>query len=169
MKQFKTLFIAAALFIGATSFATAQSKIAHINTSELIQAMPQMKTAKADMEKVGKTYEADIAAMRKELQTKMKQYEAEASTKTQEENEKRLVEVQGDQQAIQQYGATAQQELQKKEFDLLKPITETAKAAILKVAKAQGFNYVLDSGPQSGVIMAEGKDLMADVKKELGI
>ncbi|WAC03681.1 OmpH family outer membrane protein [Lacinutrix neustonica] len=169
MKQFKTLFIAAALFIGATSFVSAQSKVAHINTSELIKAMPQMKTAQADMEKVGKTYEADIAAMRAELQTKMKQYEAEATTKTQEENEKRYEEVQADQLAIQQYGANAQQQLQKKEFDLLKPITEKAKAAIVKVAKAQGFNYVLDSAQGGGVIMAEGKDLMADVKKELGI
>jgi outer membrane protein len=169
MKQFKTLFIAATLFIGATSFVSAQSKVAHINTSELIKAMPQMKTAQADMEKVGKTYEADIAAMRNELQTKMKQYEAEASTKTQEENEKRYEEVQADQLAIQQYGTNAQQQLQKKEFDLLKPITEKAKAAIVKVAKAQGFNYVLDSAQGGGVIMAEGKDLMADVKKELGM
>ncbi|WP_044400009.1 OmpH family outer membrane protein [Lacinutrix sp. Hel_I_90] len=169
MKQFKTLFIAATLFIGATSFVSAQSKVAHINTSELIKAMPQMKTAQADMEKVGKTYEADIAAMRSELQTKMKQYEAEASTKTQEENEKRYEEVQADQLAIQQYGTNAQQQLQKKEFDLLKPITEKAKAAIVKVAKAQGFNYVLDSAQGGGVIMAEGKDLMADVKKELGM
>lgn len=169
MKNIKTLFIAATLFIGATSFVSAQSKVAHINTSELIKAMPQMKTAQADMEKVGKTYEADIAAMRNELQTKMKQYEAEASTKTQEENEKRYEEVQADQLAIQQYGTNAQQQLQKKEFDLLKPITEKAKAAIVKVAKAQGFNYVLDSAQGGGVIMAEGKDLMADVKKELGI
>ena len=45
MKQIKTLFIAAALFIGATSFATAQTKVAHINTSELIKSMPEMKAA----------------------------------------------------------------------------------------------------------------------------
>jgi len=168
MKQIKTLFIAAALFIGATSFATAQSKVAHINTAELIKAMPQMLTAKADMEKVGKTYQADIESMKKDLDTKMKLYNQESAEKTQEENEKRYIEVQTDQQAISEFAANAQQQLQKKEFDLLKPITEKAKAAILKVGKAQGFNYVLDSS-QGMVIMAEGKDLMADVKKELGM
>ncbi|WP_299387931.1 OmpH family outer membrane protein [uncultured Lacinutrix sp.] len=168
MKKIKTLLIAASLFIGATSFTNAQSKVAHINTTELIKAMPAMKTAQADMERVGKTYQADIEAMKKDLKTKTDLFEAQANTKTQEENEKRYLEVQTDNQSIQQYAANAQQQLQKKELELLKPITDKAKAAILKVAKAQGFDYVLDSSPQTGVIMAEGKDLFADVKKELG-
>lgn len=169
MKQFKTLLFAAALFIGATSFTQAQSKIAHINTQDLIQAMPEMATAQAEMEKLGKTYEADIKAMATEYQNKMKQYEAEAPTKTDEENQKRLVEVQTMQQNIQQYQGQAQQEMQKKEVDLLKPITEKAKAAILKVARAQGFEYVLDSTQGGGVIMADGNNLLDAVKKEMGI
>ncbi|MDX1271395.1 OmpH family outer membrane protein [Bizionia paragorgiae] len=168
MKQFKTLLIAAALFIGATSFTNAQSKVAHINTSELIKAMPEMKSAQSEMEKLGKTYDSDIKAMQNEYKAKMEKYNAEAATKTQEENEKRVIEVQKMEQDIQQYANTAQRDLQQKEIDFLKPITEKAKAAILKVAKAQGFDYVLDSTQGGGVIMANGKDLLADVKKELG-
>ncbi|MFC5194626.1 MULTISPECIES: OmpH family outer membrane protein [Bizionia] len=169
MKQFKTLLFAAALFIGATSFTQAQSKVAHINTQDLIKSMPEMSTAQSEMEKLGKTYEADIKAMVTEYQNKMKQYEAEAPTKTDEENQKRLIEVQTMEQNIQQYRGTAQQDMQKKEVDLLKPITEKAKAAILKVARAQGFEYVLDSTQGGGVIMADGKNLLDDVKKALGI
>ncbi|MBQ0767699.1 MAG: OmpH family outer membrane protein [Bizionia sp.] len=168
MKQFKTLLIAAALFIGATSFTNAQSKVAHINTSELIKAMPEMKSAQSEMEKLGKTYDSDIKAMQNEYKAKMEKYNAEAATKTQEENEKRVVEVQKMENDIQQYASTAQRDLQQKEIDFLKPITEKAKAAILKVAKAQGFDYVLDSTQGGGVIMAEGKNLLTDVKKELG-
>ncbi|GAA3779908.1 OmpH family outer membrane protein [Corallibacter vietnamensis] len=168
MKQFRTLLFAAVLFLGATSFMQAQSKVAHINTQELIQAMPEWKTAQGEMDKLGKTYEADIKEMVTTYQNKMKQYESEASTKTDEENQKRLVEVQTMQQNIQQYQGTAQQEMQKKEVELLKPITEKAKAAILKVAKAQGYQYVLDSTQGGGVIMADGKNLLEDVKKELG-
>ena len=117
MKHFKTLLLVTALFIGATSFTQAQSKVAHINTQTLIQAMPEMNTAQAEMDKLGKTYEADIQAMVTEYQNKMKQYEAEAATKTDEENQKRLVEVQTMQQNIQQYQGQAQQEMQKKEID----------------------------------------------------
>ncbi|MCB0388734.1 MAG: OmpH family outer membrane protein [Winogradskyella sp.] len=169
MKHFKTFLFAAALFIGATSFTQAQSKVAHINTQELIKAMPEMNTAQAEMDKLGKTYEADIQSMVTEYQNKLKQYEAEAATKTDEENQKRSMEIQTMQQNIQQYQGQAQQEMQKKEIDLLKPITEKAKAAILKVARAQGFDYVLDSTQGGGVIMADGKNLIDDVKKELGI
>ena len=150
------------------SFTHAQSKVAHINTQELITAMPEMKSAQAQLEKLGKTYETEIQGMSTELQNKMKQYDAEASTKTDEENQKRLIEVQGMEQNIRQYQAQAQQDMQDKNLELLKPITEKAKTAILKVARAQGFDYVLDSTQGGGVIMADGKNLLDDVKKELG-
>ena len=168
MKRFKTLLFAAILFVGATSFTMAQSKIAHINTNELIEAMPQMKTAKTELEKLSKTYEAEIQKMATEYQNKIKQYQAEVDTKTEEENAKRAEEVQTIEQSIRQYQANAQEDIQKKQEELMKPIFEKAKAAIQKVAKAQGFQYVLDSTQGSGVLLAYGKDLMADVKKELG-
>lgn len=168
MKQFKTLLFAAALFIGATSFSNAQSKVAHINTQDLVAAMPDMKAAQTQMDQLGKTYEAEIKELATALQNKMKQYDAEAEAQTDEENAKRLQEVQGMEQNIRQYQANAQKDMQQKELDLLKPITEKARAAILKVARAQGFDYVLDSSQGAGVIMADGKDLLADVKKELG-
>ncbi|MDW5287353.1 OmpH family outer membrane protein [Formosa sp. PL04] len=168
MKQIKTLLIATALFIGASSFVQAQSKIAHINTQELVSSMPEMKSAQAQMEKLGKTYEADIKNMATELDTKVKQYDAESATKTQEENAKRVQEVQTMEQNIRQYQQQAQKDMQQKEVDLLKPITERAKAAILKVARAQGFQYVLDASQGGGVIMADGTDLLVSVKKELG-
>ena len=86
MKHLKTLLFATALFIGATSFMAAQSKIAHINKQDLIKAMPAYTQAQADIEKQGKTYEATIQESLKELDVKLKQYNAEAEAQTQEEN-----------------------------------------------------------------------------------
>ena len=45
---------------------------------------------------------------------------------------------------------------------------EKAKAAIEKVSRAQGYDYILDASQGSGLIVSDGKDLKADVKKELG-
>jgi outer membrane protein len=168
MKPFKQLLLIAAFIVASSFSAQAQSKVAHINTQELVQSMPEMKSAQAELEKLAKTYETDIQAMATELQNKIKQYDAESSTKTDEENGKRLQEVQSMEQSIRQYQAQAQQDLQKKELELLKPITEKAKNAILKVGDAQGFDYILDSSQGQGVIMANGKDLLSDVKSELG-
>ena len=167
MKNLRNLFVVT-LFIAGSFYAQSQSKVAHINTQELVESMPEMMNAKSELEKLAKTYETDIQAMATELQNKIKQYDAESSTKTDEENGKRLQEVQSMEQSIRQYQGQAQQDLQKKEIELLKPITEKAKAAILKVGNDQGFNYVLDSSQGQGVIMANGKDLLADVKAELG-
>lgn len=168
MKQLKTLLLATALCIGTVSFSNAQSKIAHINTQELITAMPEMKEAQKQLETLSKTYQTDIQSSVTEFQTLLKQYEAEAATKTEDENAKRGQEIQEKQQRIQQFQADAQKDLQKKEMDLLQPITEKAKAAILKVGRAQGFDYVLDAS-QGVTILADGKNLLDDVKKELGI
>ncbi len=168
MKQLKTLLLATALCFGVINLTQAQSKVAHINTQELISAMPEMKAAQAELEALSKTYQTDIQSSVTEFQTLLKQYESEASSKTEEENAKRGQEIQEKQQRIQQFQADAQKDLQKKEIDLLRPITEKAKSAILKVSRAQGFHYVLDTA-QGNTILADGKNLLDDVKKELGI
>ena len=166
MRKIKILLLILCVTISFT--VNSQSKVAHINSTELVSSMPEMNEAKTELEKLAKTYENDIQTMAAELQSKVKQYDTEAAAQTDEENARRLQEVQGMEQSIRQYQNQAQQELQKKEFDLLKPITEKAQAAIVKVAKAQGFDYVLDSTQGQGVILADGKNLIEDVKRELG-
>ena len=168
MKQFKTILFATTLCLATLNFAQAQSKIAHIDTQELIQAMPETKSAQAELQTLSKTYQTDMQSSVTEFQNLLKQYESEAPTKTEEENSKRSQEIQEKQQRLQQFQADAQKDLQQKERDLMKPITEKAKDAIDKVAAAQGFDYVLDSSV-GVIIVSNGKDLLGDVKKELGI
>jgi outer membrane protein len=169
MKKLKLLFVAFVLILGATSFTYAQSKVAHINTADLVQAMPSMKQAQSQLEKIQKTYDTELRAMAKELDAKSRQYAAEAESKTEEQNRKRVEEVQTMQNNIAAYQQQALKDLQQKERDIFEPILNRAKAAIQKVARNKGFEYVLDSSEGSNVILAEGFDLLADVKKELGI
>lgn len=166
MKQLRTLLLTATLCIASVSFTQAQTKTAHINTQELIASMPEAKAAQAELEALGKTYEADIKASVEEYQNTAKRYEAEAATKTDEENQKRGLELQEKQMRIQKFQADAQQDMAKKEAELFKPIQEKAMKAIQEVAKAQGYQYVFD---RSSLIVADGKDILADVKKKLGI
>lgn len=169
MKTFKLFFVAIVLFIGATTISNAQTKLAHINTQDLVEAMPEMKAAQSQLEKLQKTYDTEIRAMALELDNKIKQYGAEAETKTDEENKKRAEEVQGMQNNIAAYRQQALQDLDKKQVDILQPILERAKNAIQKVARAKGYEYVLDATSGGGLLLAEGYDLLADVKVELGI
>lgn len=169
MKHLKKISVALVLFVAATGFVNAQSKIAHIDVTQLLSAMPEMKTAEAELNKLSETYNADIEGSMTELKNKYTLYENEAASKTPEENQKRAEELQGAQKTIGEAQQTAQRELQKKQQDLFAPISDKAKAAIERVATAQGFDYVIDAQAGGGLIVANGKDLLADVKKELGI
>ena len=82
---------------------------------------PEMNTDKVELEKLRKEYETDIQQMINQLQSKVKQYDAEAPYQTDEENQKRLEEVQAMEQSIEQYQQQAMSDYQKKESDLLKP------------------------------------------------
>ena len=193
LRNFTLIFI---IFISSSFTAFAQSKVAHINANELIESMPEAISAQSDLNKLGKSYQTDVETMitevnakedklkseYSEFESKVKQYQSEAPNKSETERkkieekfqneaaefQKRYQDIAGMKQSIDQYRIEAQQEIQKKQFELFKPITEKAKKAILKVGKEKGYDYVLDSSENSGVIMAEGKDLMADVKAELG-
>lgn len=169
MKRFKLIALAVLLFAGATSFVNAQAKIAHIDTQALIESMPETKTAQNELERLRKTYEAEIISMDKELQARVTRYEAESTTKTDAENAKRVEELQAAQGKIGEYRQNASRDLQKKEADLFTPLFEKAKQAIQKVAREKGYQYVMDATPGSGLIVSEGPNLLNDVKKELGI
>lgn len=168
MKQVVKVAVAIVLFVAATTGVQAQSKTAHINVQDLLMQMPEMKAAQAELKKLEETYMADIQGSMTELRNKLTQYNNEASAMSQEENQKRALELQGFERNIGEAQQAAQEEMSKKQVELFQPISDRAKAAIEKVAAAQGFDYVLDSSQGSGVIVAKGKDLLPDVKKELG-
>jgi outer membrane protein len=167
MKNLKSLFIAMLMALPMT-FSYAQSKVAHIDTQQLIGQMPEVVAAQKQLEELEKTYTNQIESTYKEFQTKAQSYSADAANQTDVTNQARQKELETMQQNINQYRETAAQDLQKKQVEMMRPLYDKAKAAIEKVAGGQGFDYVLDATAGGSVIMAKGKDLMADVKAELG-
>ena len=167
MKNLKSLFIAMLMALPMT-FSYAQSKVAHIDTQQLIGQMPEVVAAQKQLEELEKTYTNQIESTYKEFQTKAQSYSADAANQTDVTNQARQKELETMQQNINQYRETAAQDLQKKQVEMMRPLYDKAKAAIEKVASAQGFDYVLDATAGGSVIMAKGKDLMTDVKSELG-
>ena len=165
MKQIKTLLIAAILMLGANQTITAQAKTAHVDVSEIMTKMPAMLDAQKQLEKLSTTYDADYKKMVEEYQAKLKKYEAEAATVNEAINGDRSKEVQDMQKRIVDYRDNAQKELQQKESDIVKPLMEKVRASIQKVGKAKGYQYVLDG---STLLLADGPNLTADVKKDLG-
>ena len=165
MKQIKTLLIAAILLFGANQTINAQAKTAHVDVSEIMAKMPAMIDAQKQLEKLSGIYDANYKKMVEEYQTKLKKYDAESATVTEVVNGERSKEVQDMQKRIVDFRDNAQKELQQKESDIVKPLMDKVRASIQKVGKAKGFQYVLDG---STLLLADGPNLTADVKKDLG-
>ena len=165
MKQIKTLLIAAILVLGASNTMNAQAKVAQVDVSEIMSKMPAMLDAQNQLQKLSGTYDAEYKKMVDEYQVKIKKYETESTTVTDAVNTERSKEVQDMQKRIGDYRDNAQKELQQKETDIVKPLMEKVRTSIQKVGKAKGFQYVLDG---STLLLADGPNLTADVKKDLG-
>ena len=167
----KRVLLALALTIGFAATAVAQQKIGHIDVEELVAVMPETQTANAEIQKYQEQLEGDSQAMQEEYMTKMQNAQANVDTWTQLRLQKEQEELEAMGQRIMQFNQSAQQELQRKQMDLMSPIIEKALEAINAVAKSNSFTYILDSSKGKAVVvfLENGEDIMPLVKAELGI
>ena len=109
----KKLIVCAICAICGFTAANAQAKFGHVNTQEIIQAMPEYATAKAEIDKLTSQYEADLKAMQDELQKKADAFDKEQATLPDNIKQRRQTELQEMYQKIQQSYQDNQQALQK--------------------------------------------------------
>lgn len=167
--QIKVLALAVGMLL--STGVMAQQKIGHIDSDELIQAMPEAKAAQTTLEAYSAQLEKDLEDMQKELETKVNDYRTNEKLMTTLSRETKAQEIQGLQVRIQEYSVKAQEDLQQKQLELLKPIFDKATNAVKEVAKENGFTYIFDSSPSKAVVIFvdNGEDIMPLVKSKLGI
>ena len=156
------------IFLFSSLSLTSQSKVAHIDTYELISNMPEMLEVQKQLEQYSNERMNEIREMRSAVRTKLELYKSEADEKKPEENKERLQEIEGMEENIELYEYQIIQDMQKMQEELMKPIYDEAFKVIQEVGKENGFDYVLDSSKNQGVLLANGVDLMEKVKIKLG-
>jgi outer membrane protein len=166
-----TKFIAVVLFVGITASVSAQTpKFGHIDLQALIQVMPERAVAETQFNKFQGELEDIFSEMQKDLQTKMANFEQLGDSASQIKKNAKVAEIQDMQQRVQNYQQNAQQQLQAKQTELLKPVFDKADAAIADVAKEKGLLYVFDIGTKVVLYKSnESIDLLPFVKTKLGI
>jgi outer membrane protein len=168
-RVFKVALVAVCmLFVG--NFAKAQTKIGYINFGDLVRQMPEFKTVQTTIESYQKTFVDQLTVMNNEYQQKGKEYQATQGSMTDAIRSAKQAELADIQKRMQDYNTDAQQKVDAKSNELIKPITDKAKAAVSQVAKEKGYTYVLDSSQGSPILVSpEGDDLMPAVKAVLGL
>jgi outer membrane protein len=167
-KLFKVALVAAAC-IFAGNIASAQTKLGYINSDAVLTQMPEAKTIKTQIDAYSKQFNDQYIVMNNELQTKGKEFQAQSATMTDAIRASKQTELQDLQKRIQDFGTNAQQQVEAKTNELVKPLSDKIRAAVNAVAKEKGYAYVLDSGTTALIVSPPGDDLTPDVKAKLGI
>lgn len=159
-----------ALFICAASVSAQNLKFGHINSQELLSAMPERDSAEAKLKKYAKDLQDQIETLQVEYNKKYQDYLQKKATFTDAIREMKEKELTDLGQRAQEFEQTAQQDYQRQQGELMKPVMEKADAAIKKVAKANGFTYIFDLGAGGVIYFSDQSiDILPMVKKELGI
>jgi outer membrane protein len=148
--------------------AVSAQKFGHINTQELFAQMPEMNQVKLKMDTIQGQYENQFTSMYEEFQKKYQDYQTQEATMTDAIKQIRQQELQEMQQRIQQFQQMAEQDIQKKQQELLAPVHERMTKAIKTIGEREGYTYIFDSAAMVH-IGADAKDVTSLVKKELGI
>jgi len=169
MKRFLGI-IALVVFVSFSGMAQ-NFKFGHINSDELIQTLPEFDTATAQLEKYRQELVNYLELMGVELNNKSDAYQKESKNLTdlvRQTKEQELIDLN---RKIQEFQASAQENLQNKQIELFQPIYTKVDKAIKDVGKENGFLYVFDIAKGSLLYFDETKstNVLALAKTKLGV
>jgi outer membrane protein len=172
MKRFIGIAVVTIIIAFAGQSAMAQTfKFAHINSDELINAMPEYDSAGVKVEKFRKELINALELMTVELNTKNEAYlkdQKNLSDIVRQTKEQELTDMN---RRIQEFQQTAQTQLQEKQTELVQPIYAKVDKAIKDIGKENGFLYVFDVSKGSLLYFDETKstNIMPLAKAKLGL
>jgi outer membrane protein len=172
MKRFVGVAALLILFVFAGNCVNAQSfKFGHINSDELIQALPEFDSANVKLEAYRKELINYLELMSVELNNKSDAYNKEMKNLTDLVKQTKETELVDLNRKIQQFQTDAQEKLQQKQVELFQPVYAKVDKAIKYVGKENGFLYVFDVSKGSLLYFDETKstNVMVLAKAKLGL
>lgn len=171
----KILFTLAVVVMTAFAFnANAQIKaykFGYVNSLELLEAIPEKKTADAEIEKYGNDLYASLEKMYGEYQKRIQDFQkgAQDGTLSETDQEFKAKEIQDLEKRIQDFQDQAEEKVGKKRQGLYQPLIEKINKAIADVAKEGGYTYIFDSSSGSILHADESENIINVLKKKLGL
>jgi outer membrane protein len=169
MRTIKITLLMLVVVLSTAATAQKTAKIGHINSNELLTAMPERAAVQKDLEAYANDLKITLDVMRKEYDTKVADFQSKQDVMTDLIKNTKISEITDLEKRITQFQQTAEADLQKKEQSLLQPIIDKAKTAIDDVAKENGYTYVLDSSVGVVLYSVDSDNILAKVKTKLGI
>jgi len=174
MKRFIGVVALTIIVTLAGQSAMAQNlKFGHVNSDELIQALPEFDSANVKLEKFRKELVNALELMSVELNNKNDAYNKESKNLSDIVKQAKEGEIMDIQKRIQEFQTNAQTQLQNKQAELFQPIMAKVDKAIKDVGKENGFMYVFDIAQGKGALLyfdeTKSTNIMPLAKAKLGL
>jgi outer membrane protein len=174
MKKLMKLALVAVLALSATT--VFGQKFGRVDLAAILPNMPEYQEAITNLDAYGKDLQDQLEQIQVEFNTRFAEYEKSVATLTDSIRQLKEQELQQLQQRFQDFQQIAQQDMQRKEAEIMTPIYERANEAVKKVASEGGFlaifNTTGDQAGSAGLAYFDPEmliDITPEVKKELGI
>jgi outer membrane protein len=162
MKRFIGIAFVAILMAYCGQNAIAQNmKFGHVNSEELVQALPEFDSATVKLENFRKELINALELMTVELNNKSDTYNKESKNLSESVKQFKEQELMDINRRIQEFQTNAQTQLQDKQMELFQPIYKKVDKAIKDVGKENGFIYLFD--------VAKGQLLYFDETKSTNV
>ncbi len=166
----KTVLTTIVLFTVFTAFS---QRFAYVNTEYILSNMPEYADAQSKIDKLSEEWRAEIAKQQKDIDDTYRAFQNEQYLLTEEAKKARIQEIENKERALKDYQKAKfgyEGELFQKREELIKPIQDKVYAAIEKLAKERGYDFIFDKANSTTVLFADTKnDRSDDVLRNLGI
>ncbi|MBR6488959.1 MAG: OmpH family outer membrane protein [Muribaculaceae bacterium] len=142
----KKTIITTLMLVAVPVMAMAQMKIATVDVQAVFNAMPDAKTAAAELENYSKQLNAEYEMMQAEFNRKYADYQliaGDAKTPT-TIKDRRVREIQDSDRDIDKFLTTSRESIAARKALLEQPIYDKINSAIKQVGDANGYTYIID-------------------------
>ena len=160
-------FVLVALFALPMS-AFAQDKIAHFNSQDVIQTLPEYIQMQDSLAKTQKAIEAELAILEEEYSKKYKLFMEEGDKLIESIRIRRMQEIKDIEERAGLFQQQSQQRFAETRESLLRPIYDKVRNALQEVGAENNFAYILDAAALLYVNPASA-DATPLVKTKLGL
>lgn len=147
-----------------------EAKVALVNSNDILAIMPEITAMQGQLKELNDQFTKEMKTMEDEWTNKYNSYIAQQDSLTENIKTKRMQELQDIQDRMQNFSQVAQQDMGKKQQELLAPIQEKLRNAIKAVGDEKGYTYIFDNNP--GIVLYVGNaavDATPLVKAKLGL
>lgn len=153
----KTLIVSiVGLVLAMTVGAYAQQKVGYVNSTKIFQEIPEAQDAQKRIDAITKPYQDSLAAMERDLQTKIEEYQKKEAlmneaAKRSAQQEFGDLKRKYDEFRFEKFGNEG--DIAKQTDKIINPLKEKILRAIESVAKAEKYTFVFDQTENVKVLL----------------